>query len=202
MGAAMKKKALAIILLAIMCLWAVPAIAFGDADTDKGLAIGLSEGGTYSVSTSSPQDSENNRNSPMNMTLLLDDEVTITATPEDGYGFKGFYKGIIQRHDTYQPGDGFVQDYDPDTLISTANPYTFTVSDDVVIYALFEETPNYDLTFDFPDDSPTVESLADLVSSITVNGTSWPLPTSGMSVTGQIPEAFLVLKLAKLYSLT
>lgn len=101
----------------------------------KYLCIGVSEGGTYSVATSDPFPHEN-MDGPMNLSVNPGDSVTLTATPDEGYVFKGFYTGIRQM-DSSKEGYGFVTDYDPNSLVSSANPYIFTMRENVNIYALF-----------------------------------------------------------------
>lgn len=101
----------------------------------KYLCIGVSEGGTYSVATSDSFPHEGMAGS-MNLAVNPGDTVTLKATPASGYVFKGFYTGIRQM-DSSKEGYGFVTDYDPNSLVSSANPYTFAMSENVNIYALF-----------------------------------------------------------------
>ena len=160
----MYKKLFAFFLALMMIICILPfhhVLAEGETnDVDLTACIGLSQGGTYSVSTTLDPYPED-MSTPMNMTIRNSEEITITATPNDGYQFKGFYLGIIQEmHDPYQPGDGFVQDYDSNTLISSVNPYTFTVSGNVEIYALFEKKlPTLTLHFSSLDGDDLVDPI-------------------------------------------
>ena len=60
----------------------------------------------------------------------MDDEVTLTATPDDGYVFSG-----------WMASDGGQM-----VLLSSTNPFTFNANEDIDIYALFTDAPTQ-LTF-------------------------------------------------------
>ena len=96
---------------------------------------------------------------------------TLTANPDPGYKFVGWSS-----------------DKSKDTIECTDPVYTFTNTGRKTLYALFEEeAPLQNLTLKFTNMSMSSASLSDLVSSVSVNGEEWPLPDSGMQVTGQIP---------------
>ncbi len=74
-----------------------------------------------------------------NFTVSLGEEISLTAYPDNGYAFVGWYSGKYISED--EQGNA-VQDAEPyiddDHLLSTERTYTFTVSDYVVICPVFK----------------------------------------------------------------
>ncbi|MDO5455967.1 MAG: Ig-like domain-containing protein [Eubacteriales bacterium] len=101
------------------------------------LCTGLSDGGKMSTAAG-PDPSDVSDYGMQNMALTKGDPVTLTATPDQGYVFNGFYEGIRQT-DPNDPYVGFVTDYDPAKLLSNEAVYTFTISGNTNVYALFEK---------------------------------------------------------------
>ena len=99
------------------------------------VAIGTTTGGKYSSNELHAE----NETSSMNATLPVNGSITLTATADAGYHFVGWYEGVIG-------SSYFVEDHTT-TLISSNATYTTTVTDTLVIRAVFEaDTPSADLT--------------------------------------------------------
>ncbi len=106
--------------------------------TVRYLCIGLSEGGAYEITA--PDHPISTYDYYLNMAPDEGTQITLKAVPADGYTFAGWYEGIRQMNPELSEL-GFVTDYDPDKLISSDAEYSFTLTADTNIYALFEKIP-------------------------------------------------------------
>ena len=94
------------------------------------LCAGASEGGMLTLTGG---DFTNEDARCKNFAFEPGTEVTLTATPDDGYIFDGFYTGIVGE-------SGFVEDYDSSQeKITSEKVYTFNLNADTDIYALFRK---------------------------------------------------------------
>ena len=99
----------------------------------RGLSLGVTAGGAYSVDAGEYQHHEN-IGGPINMTIYLGDEVRLVAMPANGYEFKGWYVGVRANEGDYQ---GFVVD-NTGELLSDSLEYSFVLADNAMIQAVFE----------------------------------------------------------------
>lgn len=105
------------------------------------LCTGLSGGGKVST-VLGPDSFDYGDYGMQNIAATKGDPATLTATPDQGYVFNGFYEGIRQM-DPSAPNVGFVTDYDPAKPLSKEAVYTFTLSGNTNVYALFEKCSDH-----------------------------------------------------------
>ena len=102
-------------------------INFSDAENVL-LETGMSEGGSITFS----DDPYHPVESVMNRTIAKGQTITMTATPKEGYVFKGWYDGVVPAK------VHFVTDHTGE-LLSADSEYTLTAYQNESIYALFEK---------------------------------------------------------------
>ena len=77
-----------------------------------------------------------------NFTLRMGDEISVTAYPDNGYKFVGWYSGKYLRTDEAgNPSQGVAPYLTNDNLIISDRTYSFTVSDNKFICPVFKEAP-------------------------------------------------------------
>lgn len=96
------------------------------------LCAGTTEGGSYRIEEEDAEDLTYGSNRSFDYGA----SVTLTATPGEGYVFKGWYEGI--RGDQNSGYWGFVGDY-TDLCYSTETTYSFTITRNTNICAVFEK---------------------------------------------------------------
>ncbi|MGI6221116.1 MAG: cell wall-binding repeat-containing protein [Coriobacteriales bacterium] len=133
------------------------------------LNIGATEGGSFSLSEVRYDGSAGaSANHTGYYTIFNNSTMTLTATPDEGYRFAGWYEGVVD-------SSSFV--YEPtETLVSTDNPYVYTQTDDAVICAVFEEVPAETVSLELNTDWS--------MGSFKVNGEIWNKKYEGMFYTG------------------
>ena len=93
------------------------------------LCMGTTAGGQYSAQLSA-NPAEAGLTGSMNMSGHKGDTVTLTATPDSGYTFKGWYQGT-------RGSSGFVEGNNG-TLVSSDATYSFTLNENTNLQAVFE----------------------------------------------------------------
>ena len=114
----------------------------------------------------------NGRNSMGLCSSSKDNVITLTAYPDDGYVFKGWFVGQLDAYGFVHSGTG--------SALSTAKSFTFKSSDYSKICGVFEkETPA-----DTPAEAPA-EPVSDEVS---VNGLKYRIQGNSATVTGAVDK--------------
>ena len=96
------------------------------------LALGVTNGGSVSGSATDALGAPTPVNGTGTYYYQGASEFTLTAAPENDYTFKGWYSGTVDSSGTVVGNDG--------TLVSSANPYSFTVAEGtgISLQAVFE----------------------------------------------------------------
>ena len=89
-----------------------------------------------------------------NYTLQLDSEYSVTAVPDDGYEFVGWYKGEYLNEDANGNPTQDARPYlDDENLITTELTYTFTVTDNMVLCPVFKKAKTE------PEPQPAIQTI-------------------------------------------
>ncbi|MBR4812925.1 MAG: hypothetical protein IKZ69_03360, partial [Lachnospiraceae bacterium] len=117
-----------------------------------------------------------------------DDDVTVTATPNEGYSFKYWaYAAVLS-----------VDASDPKVTASTSASYTFRVTDDIELVACFEKNATTDNTVNEPEGTKPAEGGTDTTKPAegssettkpTEGGTDTTKPAEGSSETTKPTES-------------
>ena len=103
-------------------------------------------------------------------TVIEGTRETLTANPNPGYKFVGWSSSKSK-----------------DDIEWTDPVYSFINEHSKTLYALFEEeAPKQELSFRIRRTPGSPVPLTELISSVTVNGEEWPLPSGEMTVEGKI----------------
>jgi len=103
-------------------------------DNTAALALGITPGGSFAIVSQLHGDVYsplNGEQSSMNISCVNGDQLTFTATPDEGYAFKGWYEGVIG--ESY-----FVEDHTDKLLFADAE-WRFTAEGYYTICAVFEK---------------------------------------------------------------
>ena len=126
------------------------------------LALGVTSGGSVSGSATDAYGTPKPFNGADIYYFTSNAEITLTAAPENDFTFKGWYSGTVDSSGSVAGNDG--------TLVSSANPYTFTVAEGngTALQAVFEPATTV-LT---PIPAVTVNVLPPLTGSSASNALS------------------------------
>lgn len=102
------------------------------------LCLGATEGGSYTIKSVKGNYGQDSNTGSMNMTAYVGDTLTLTATPDAGYTFLGWYEGVVG-------SSSFVEDH-TDKVVSSEAAYSFEVKELAALQAVFEKP--YAVTYD------------------------------------------------------
>lgn len=97
----------------------------------RNLALGAAAGGHVDALIGDHLEPDITNTGGLNSTTMKGASVTLTATPDSGYTFKGWYRGVIGSSYFVESNDG--------TLISASATYSFTLEVNTNLQAVFEE---------------------------------------------------------------
>lgn len=95
------------------------------------LNIGTTEGGGFTMEAIKNGEVDNEGSETGVYAITNKSDVTLVATPEEGYEFDGWYEGVVG-------SSSFIEDH-TDKLISSDATYAFVINEDVNIRAVFKE---------------------------------------------------------------